>query len=163
MAIIAWGRLEGQITACLINILQIGFHRKIKPIGTDLPQQWNAYESLWATAFSLIDELKPFHAEATALMAQIVSESKDRNLIAHGVWRDFRWDVPYTVDILKMKKTKAIPYGIEFFTMPMTIQQLWSIKNTANDLGARLLPFGVLISELSVSIFGPPGPDVRRL
>jgi hypothetical protein len=163
MAQVAWGRLEGQLTGCLIMLLQIAFHRRLTSIGTNLPQQWKHYETLWTKAFNLIDELRPYQAEANALMLDMVLHKEDRNLVAHGLWRDFRQTAPYTMDVLRMRKTKKIQYGLEFFTMPVTIQHLWTIRDTANGLNDRLLSLGMLISGLTVSLFGQPSPNARIL
>ena len=163
MAVVACGRLEGQFTGCLIMILQIASRRRIKGIRLDLPQQWKDYEKLWCAAFRWIDELKPHHEDALTLMSDMVKYSEDRNIVYHALWREFRPGAPYTMDILRMKKTKKIPNGLEFFTAPLGIQHLWTLRDDANSLGNRLLHFGIILSELTVSLFGPLLPNARKL
>jgi hypothetical protein len=163
MATIACGRLEGQLTGCLILIIQIALKRKIDGIKKSLPQKWDEYKTLWNNGFNLIDELHSYQAEASVLMSDMISHSDDRNLLAHALWRDFDQNAPGTMNISRMRKTKKVECGLEVFIMRLSIQHLCTIRDNANALSERLLKFGVLINEFAVSIVGPPSSNTRIL
>lgn len=161
VAIIAWGRLEGNFVACLMMVIQAA---KDKLIATKLPTKWDRQAIIWKDAFARIPSLKSHEKDAAAFFTEFEDLYKDRNLMIHALWERFLWypslGIPHPPLGIAVLKIKAISGGdVEFRRTVINIEELATFTAQANHLNSALIR---LISDLS-PLQGPLPSNVRIL
>jgi hypothetical protein len=156
VAMVAWGRLEGNFVACLMIVMQIA---KDGHSSTKLPMKWERQASIWKDAFARIPSLKSHEKDATSFLAEFGNLSEDRNLMIHAFWEDFQPQLPLTVNLLHIKALSGTADGIGIRRVPIRIDQLEQFAGKANKLNIELTKLGRNLSVLQ----GPPSSDAQIL
>lgn len=156
VAIVAWGRLEGQFLACLMMVIQIANDKRI---GTKLPMKFKPQADKWKYAFECIPSLKPLKRNATAFFAEFDDLSDDRDLMVHALWEAFQPYPPLAVDVVKIKAVSGTPNEVEFRRTSISMDELGKFTAKANCL---ILDLMKLIEALS-ALHGAPPSDAQIL
>ena len=144
--VIAWGRLEAHLLACILNILQTP-----ATAGKRLPRSSAEHLKLWRDAFYESPALKPYERE-TADFADRMQELADfRNPIIHGHWEPFDHITPLSADVLNIKEAKETDtfdgeerHIIEIKRITVSTDRLIELAYEASKMNIELLRFSSL-------------------
>jgi hypothetical protein len=100
--VIAWGRLEAHLLACILNILQTPATG-----GKRLPQSSAEHLKLWRDAFCESPSLKCYEKEAADFADRMQELADLRNPIIHGPWEPFNSTEPLTAGVVNIKQAKG--------------------------------------------------------
>jgi hypothetical protein len=155
--IVAWGRLETHFLACIMVILQLNATKKLSK---KLPNAWDERANIWTKASHFSPELKPHEAAALKFLDEMQDVAEVRNLVVHGLWKEFNKGPPISTQVIRIKRHKGIPRGIEFFkSVPLTPDLLRTVTQKASDLNIELQKLSAILQDLH----GPPPPDIHIL
>jgi hypothetical protein len=153
--IVAWGRLETHFLTCIIAILQIP---SLKGLSRKLPNAWDERAKIWKDAFRISTDLKPYEATAMQFLEEMQNVADLRNIIVHGLWEEFSAGPPVSAQVIRIKRRKDVPGGVEFFrSVPLTQDLVRSATQKASDLNIWLQT----LSSILIALRGPPPPNVH--
>ena len=155
--VVAWGRLEGQFVASLLNILNISGGEKL---GAKLPMKQGDRIDLWRKAFTQIVLLVPMKQNALLLLDEMHDLAKDRDTLVHALWEPFAQTEPPSVDIVTIKHKNKTQNGLETNRHKVTIEKLREIVHTANRLNMAMAPVSHFLARLRFAQ-NPPPENVR--
>jgi hypothetical protein len=150
VAMVAWGRLEGNFIACLMMVIQIA-----KDKHTKLAMKWDRQAIIWKDAFARIPSLKPYERDATDFLAKYGELSANRNLMIHAIWENFKPGSPLAIDVLNIKAVSGTPNDIGVTRGAIRIDLLELFTANANHLNVELTKLGKDLSALQ----GLPSSD----
>jgi hypothetical protein len=153
--IVAWGRLETHFLACIIAILQIP---STKGLSRKLPNAWDEWTKIWKDAFRISPDLKPYETTALQFLDEMQNVAELRNVIVHGLWEEFSAGPPVSAQVIRIKRRKDLPGGLEFFKSdPLTPRLVRSATQKASDLNIGLQT----LSSILTALRGPLPPNVH--
>jgi hypothetical protein len=151
--VIAWGRLEAHLLACILNILQTP-----ATAGERLPQFSAEHLKLWRDAFCESPALKPYEREAADFADRMQELAALRNPIIHGHWEPFNHTTPLTAGVINIKQAKGTDI-IEIKRIAVSTDRLLELAYEASKMNIELLRFSSILSVER----GKPPPDVHTL
>lgn len=154
--VVAWGRLEAHLLACIQDILQTP-----ATAGQRLPQSSAEHLKLWRDAFCESPALKPYEKEAVDFADRMQELADFRNPIIHGHWEPFNHTIPLTSDVLNIKQSKGTDgvYIIEVKRIIVSTNHLIELAHKVSSMNIELLRFNSILSHER----GPPPSDVHTL
>ena len=154
MLLVAWGRLEAHVIGNLLTILNFPEMTNSGP----LPLVWKERLKLWKKAFTTVPILRPHKDRAVEFMETIIAEAKDRNLIAHAIWKEFIPDTAEpTIAVRTVRPKRGSPQTVEVGDYQISISLLRKALAEANRLNFQLSEFTRIINSAL-----PPPADARK-
>jgi hypothetical protein len=157
MFAVAWGRLEGHMTACILQIKNLP-EAFAKPPEAP-PIAWKRKAKFWNDTFKSFPSLAPQKDAALNFMSRIMAEIKVRHFSAHATWDEFVVGAPEpTVKARMITPRKGLPDIVEINDVPVSITILRNALENANKLNFELCQFSSFLDSLR-----PPPSNVRKL
>lgn len=156
MAIVAWGRLEGNFNHLFITVLNIADNREI---GSRFFIQRDRVSETWTLAFDAIPSLTPQRDRAVAILSQMDELANHRDHYVHGLWGHFVSLNPITRHVSKIKPRKEAPDGLWHSSGDVSLDNLHWFLNEANRLNAELN----ILAEFLIPLRGEVPPDAHKL
>ena len=114
VAVVAWGRLEGQFTLITIALLNLGPRKPKK-----FPMKWEGQVEVWREALAAVPRLAATRDPAEQFLSKMGALAEVRHLIVHSNWGLFRKELPAAIDAIKVRaqpKTKDACFTTEPFS-----------------------------------------------
>ena len=156
---VAIGRLENHFLSAVINIIGLP---ETAHLARRFPMAFSQRKEIWEKAFVSSSALRPMQSEAVAFIAQMADMSEDRRLIAHGQWGDFAPDEPLRIAVTILSHKEGTKYGIAVERAELSVDQVVTIADRANELNALLFRISKFIFAEREKI-GPPPSDTHKL
>lgn len=134
IATVAWGRLDGHVTACLLQIWAI---RGETALASDFPVSWKKRAAYWRVAFKTTPALASYRDHALQLISEIMSETKARHYLAHALWREFKPNPRLTMRAIAVRLADE-QGGVFLNEFDVTIDDLDAARGAANRLNREL-------------------------
>jgi hypothetical protein len=134
MAIIAWGRLEGNLNALFVSVLNITTNPEVN--------KFYLKRDRLAEAWNLAFETTPSLMEQKDLARSIVEDmeflSAHRDQYIHGLWQHFVSATPPTMRTAKLKPRSQTPKGLLLSESDVSLDNIQAFIDQMNRLNISL-------------------------
>jgi hypothetical protein len=130
MFTVAWGRFEGHLMTCILQIFNLPEALSKPPQAP--PLAWTGKAEFWNKAFKSYLSLAPHKDNAIAFMNRVTMEIEDRNFGAHAIWDEFVADAPEpTARARTVRPRKGAPdvMDITDYVVSITMLRNWLKKS----------------------------------
>jgi hypothetical protein len=157
MFTVAWGRFEGHLTGCMLQILNLPEALAKSPEAT--PMSWSKKSKFWKDSFKSFGTLAPKRDTALTFMTRVMEEVKDRNFGAHAIWDEFVLEAPEpTAKARTITPRKGHVNIVDVADYSISLTLLRKALETANQLNLELCEFSSFLNSLR-----PPPTTARTL
>jgi hypothetical protein len=152
VAVVAWGRLEGQFTLITIALLNLGPRKPKK-----FPMKWEGQVEVWREALAAVPGLAATRDPAEQFLSKMGALAEVRHLIVHSNWGLFRKELPAAIDAIKVRAPPKTKDGLLHYRTIFTAANLGEFSERANRLNLELMK----ISDPIMALRGMPSAAMR--